>query len=271
MQFGICNEIFKGWSLGDTMRYARKAGYDALEIAPFTIANYVTEISPAQRRVIRDEAARADIAISGIHWVLVQAEGMYLNHPDPAVRNRTAKYFCDLVDFCADIGGGTIVVGSPKQRNVMEGVSPQQAWDWAAATFRDAVLHAGGRGITICLEPLAPGETNFINTADEAIRFVRQHESPNFKIILDVKAMCSESKPIPRIIRESWPYFAHFHANDANLKGPGFGDVDFKPILGALRENDYQGWVSVEVFDYSPDPETIARESIRTLRECAGE
>jgi sugar phosphate isomerase/epimerase len=87
MQFGICNEIFKDWKLEDAMSYARKAGYDAIEIAPFTIANYITEISAATRRKIRDDAARIGITISGIHWVLVQAEGMYLNHPDGAVRS----------------------------------------------------------------------------------------------------------------------------------------------------------------------------------------
>lgn len=87
MRFGICSEIFKDWKLEDAMVYARKAGYDAIEIAPFTIANYVTDIPAAQRTEIREAAARAGIAISGIHWVLVQAEGMYLNHPDTSVRS----------------------------------------------------------------------------------------------------------------------------------------------------------------------------------------
>jgi sugar phosphate isomerase/epimerase len=266
MQFAICNEIFKGWTLADTLVYARQAGYDAVEIAPFTLANYVTEISKAERQTIRDQAARGDIAISGIHWVLVKAEGMYLNHPDARTRAHTAKYFCELVDFCADIGGKTIVVGSPKQRDVMDGVTQQQAWDWATATFHDAVKHAGQRNVTICFEPLAPSETNFINTAQEAIRFVQQHGSPNFKIILDVKAMCSESKPIPQIIRESWPHFAYFHANDRNLKGPGFGDVDFKPIAAALKEVGYDGTVSVEVFKFEEGPEVIATKSVEYLR-----
>ena len=270
MQFGICNEIFKDWKLEDAMTFARKAGYDAIEIAPFTIANYVTEISPAARQGIREAAARAGIAISGIHWVLVQAEGMYLNHPDASVRTRTAKYFCDLVDFCADLGGKSIVVGSPKQRNIMDGVTPQQAWDWASGTFRDSVKQAEQRGITICFEPLAPSETNFINTAEEAIRFVREHNSPNFKIILDVKAMCSESKPIPQIIRESWPHFAHFHANDKNLKGPGFGDVDFTPIAATLHEVGYRGYVSVEVFKFEEGPEVIAGKSIEYLSRVFG-
>jgi sugar phosphate isomerase/epimerase len=124
--------------------------------------------------------------------------------------------------------------------------------------------------VTICLEPLAPSETNFINTAEEAVRFVREHASPNFKIILDVKAMCSEAKPIPQIIRESWPHFAYFHANDRNLKGPGFGDVDYKPIASALREIGYDGVVSVEVFKFEEGPEAIATRSIEYLKRVFG-
>jgi sugar phosphate isomerase/epimerase len=266
MKFAICNEIFQNWKLDDAFAHAAKAGYDAVEIAPFTIAKYVTEISAEQRGQIRDSAARAGIAICGIHWVLVNAEGMYLNHTDPAIRARTAKYFCDLVDFCADLGGKVIVVGSPKQRNLLPGVSAAQAWDYAAETFRDSVIRAEDRSVTICLEPLAPVETDFINTAADAIRFTEQFRSPNFQIILDVKAMCSESKPIPQIIRESWPHFAHFHANDKNLKGPGFGDVDFKPIAAALKEVGYNGFVSVEVFKFEEGPEVIAGKSIQYLK-----
>ena len=120
--------------------------------------------------------------------------------------------------------------------------------------------------MTLCLEPLAPAETNFINTAAEGIEFVKPFNSPAFKIILDVKAMCSESKPIPQIIRESWPHFAHVHANDKNMKGPGFGDVDFKPIAATLKELGYAGFVSVEVFKFEEGPDVIAGNSLEYLQ-----
>jgi sugar phosphate isomerase/epimerase len=266
MKFGICNEIFQGWKLEAAMTYAAKAGYAGIEIAPFTLAKSVTEIPTAERNQIREAAARIGIEICGIHWVLVQAEGMYLNHTDPAIRKRTADYFCELAEFCGDLGGKVIVVGSPKQRDVLTGVTAEQAWEWATETFRDSVKRAEARGVTICFEPLAPVETNFINTAEEAIRFAQQFGSPNFKIILDVKAMCSEAKPIPQIIRESWPHFAHFHANDKNLKGPGFGEVDFKPIAAALKAVGYNDYVSVEVFKFEEGPEAIADRSIEYLK-----
>ena len=121
MKFAICNEIFQGWKLEDTFAYAAKLGYGAVEIAPFTIANSVTEISAGERRRIVETAAKSKIEIAGIHWVLVKPEGLYINHSDPGIRERTAAYFCDLVDFCGDLGGKVMVVGSPKQRNVMGG------------------------------------------------------------------------------------------------------------------------------------------------------
>ena len=271
MKFGICNEIFQGWNLDDTFRYAKKAGYDAVEIAPFTITKYVTDLPAAERARIKDSAAQIGIGISGLHWVLVQAEGMYLTSPDAAVRGRTARYFVDLVDCCADLGGTRIIVGSPKQRNIEEGVTPEQAWTWATDVFRDSVKRAEDRGVVLCFEPLAPSETNFVNTAAEGIRFAQQFASPAMSIILDVKAMCSESKPIPQIIAESTGNFAYFHANDANLKGPGFGDVDFKPIAAALCAAKYDGMVSVEVFKFEEGPEVIATKSIEYLRRTFGE
>ena len=76
MKFGICNEIFQGWKLEDAMAFAKRAGYDGIEIAPFTLAKYVTDIPAVERTRIRDVASRLEIEIAGIHWVLVQAEGM---------------------------------------------------------------------------------------------------------------------------------------------------------------------------------------------------
>ena len=200
MRFAICNEIYQGWKLEDALVHAARLGYTGMEIAPFTLANSVTEISYTERQRTHELALRKNIPIRGLHWLLVKPEGLSLNHTDARIRARTAKYFVELVDCCADLGGTIMVVGSPKQRQVLEGVSRQQAWDWTAATLQDAVKRAEDRGVTICFEPLSPVETNFINTAAEAIEFVKPFNSSAFKIILDVKAMSSETKPIPQII-----------------------------------------------------------------------
>lgn len=250
--------------------YCAKLGYDALEIAPFTLAKLAGDVTPAERSKIREMAARYGLEICGLHWLLARTEGFHVNHSDSAVRQRTSAYLCDLVDCCADLSGKTLVLGSPQQRNILPGLTAQEAWNFAVETLAGAVRRAEQRAAIICFEPLSPSETNFITTAAEAIRFARQFNSPAMQIVLDVKAMCSEEQPIPRIICESAPRFAHFHANDKNLKGPGFGEVDFLPIAAALRETVYNGYVSVEVFKFDEGPEIIASRSLEYLRKTFG-
>jgi sugar phosphate isomerase/epimerase len=96
-------------------------------------------------------------------------------------------------------------------------------------------------------------------------------DHPNFRLHLDTKAMSSEGTPIPDLIRKFGGQAAHFHANDANRLGPGFGEIDFVPIFQALKDVGYDGWVSVEVFDYSPGPERLATESLAYMRKCVEE
>ena len=266
MKFAICNEMFEGWAFADVCAAAREAGYSGVEIAPFTLGKPAGEVSASERAAIRKAAQDAGLQIVGLHWILAQTTGLYINSPDRSTRDRTAAYLIDLANLCADLGGTVMIFGSPKQRCVSEGVTRDEAWDYACETFRGIVPILEERGVTLCLEPLAPEETNFINTADEAARMICDLGSPSFQLLLDVKAMSSESKPIDQIIRENRSIVKHFHANDANLRGPGFGNTDFVPIAAALREIDYKGWVSVEVFDFSPDPVTIAVKSMEYLK-----
>ncbi len=267
MRFTICNEIFKDWPFERACQFARASGFEAIEVAPFTVTPLVTDISAGQRTGLRHAARNAGISISGIHWVLAYTEGFYVTHPDPAVRARTSDYLVAAIELCADLGGRFMIFGSPQRRNLLPGVSPEDGAGFCLDTFAAAIRRAESTGITVCLEPLAPSETNFLNTAADAIALAARAQSKAFQIMLDVKAMCSEAKPIPQIIRESAGQFAYFHANDANLKGPGFGEVDYGPIAAALREVNYDGHVSVEVFKFEEGPEVIARESRRYLRE----
>jgi len=272
MTFAICNEIYRGWTLPDTFAHARAAGYDAVEIAPFTLCSYVDQVSAARRVEIRDAAARARVGVSGIHWVLMGTDGLHLTSSDLAIRKRTAEYLRALVVFCADLGGSRMIVGSPKQRNLDYRTPTSVGEERAAEVLRDAVKEAEDRNLIICFEPLAPFETNFLNRAADAIHFTERLASPALRVILDVKAMCGEpggdgtAANVPSIIRASAGRFAYFHANDRNLKGPGFGDVDFKPIAGALQEVGYDGVVSVEVFNFDEGPDVIATQSRANLR-----
>ena len=269
MKYAICNELFEGWEFERVCRYVKSVGYDGLEVAPFTLAPRITDVSPARRAELRRQAADAGIEILGLHWLLAGTEGFYLTSPDETVRERTARYLVELAQATRDLGGDLMVFGSPKQRSLLPGVSWDEAFDYAADTFKRAMSGIDSSGVALCMEPLGPAETDFINTAEEGTRLIDAIDHPAFVLHLDVKAMSSESAPIPDTIRRFIKRTGHFHANDPNRRGPGFGDVDFVPIFRALKEGGYNRWVSVEVFDFTPDPETIAEKSLEYMRACA--
>ncbi len=268
MKLAICNETFQQWPFDKAFAFAADCGYTGLEIAPFTIADYATDISAEKRQEVCRQADAAGLQIIGLHWLLAKTEGLYLTSPDADTRRRTAEYLCELARLCADLGGHLMVFGSPKQRDLLPGVSHQQAMEFAADVFSRAIPTFEQTGITLALEPLGPEETNFMVTTAETVDLVEKIGSPQVRLHLDCKAMVTESESIPDLIHKYHSLLAHFHANDGNRQGPGFGKLDFMPVLEALGQVDYQGWVSVEVFDYTPGVERLARESIQYLQTC---
>lgn len=268
MRFAICNELFEPVPLAEVARTCAALGYEGLELAPFTLGPEPTDLSAAERRQLRGDVEAAGLIVVGLHWLLARTTGFHLTAADPAVRRRTAARLADLAQLCRDLGGELLVLGSPQQRSLPRGMPTSEGMRLAADTLAQLLPALERHQVDLCLEPLGPSETNFLNTCAEAVALARTLNHPRVRLHLDVKALASETVPITDLIRQYGPQARHFHANDPNCRGPGFGELDFTPLFAALKEVGYRGWVSVEVFDYSPDPLTIARGSLATLRRC---
>jgi sugar phosphate isomerase/epimerase len=273
-KFAICNETWGDLPFAETCRRIAAAGYDGVEIAPFTLAKEfgkaADQLTPIERQQLRRDAEEAGLQIAGLHWLLVPPpDGLHLTTSDVAIRQRTADYLQGLSNLCADLGGTILVLGSPKQRNLSEDVSVQEGAARFLETIQPCLKTSETRGVTLCLEPLGPEETNFMNTLAAAQELITTSGSAACKAIFDVKAAATEELSFARLIADNVGIIAHVHANDVNRRGPGFGETDFVPIFDSLHQIRYDKWVSVEVFDYSPDPDTIARVSLETLRAAA--
>jgi sugar phosphate isomerase/epimerase len=269
IRLGICNELFEGWEFGEVCRTVKALGYDGLEIAPFTLAATISDVPASRRRELRAMVEDAGLATIGLHWLLAKTDGFYLTTPDAAIRRRTGRYLIELAEATRDLGGTVMVLGSPKQRDLLPGVSYEQAFDYAAEVFSEIMPRIGATGVDLCLEPLAPNDTDFLNTCDQANALIARVDHPYFKLHMDVKAQSSEtSATVPDLIARHAAKAGHFHAQDVNLRGPGMGAVDFRPILKALVDSAYDRWVSVEVFDYAPGAEETARQSIACLKDA---
>ena len=266
MKFGTCNEYFEGWPIEEVFGYAASIGYDGVEIAPYTLAYSVEDIGAGRRREIRQAAENAGVEIIGLHWLLISPEGLYTNHPDDDLRHRTRDYFKSLIRCCGDLGGEVMIIGSPKQRTVQEGWGYRETWARTRGVYEDCLPLAEACGVYLCIEPLSKDQTNFITTAAEACKLVAEIDHPHFQTMVDVCSGSTEELPVSRLLHDTAPHLYHVHVNDANKRGPGFGQTDFVGVLTALRDLSYDRYISVEVFDFSPDPRTIAAGSLAYLK-----
>lgn len=264
IRYALCNEVLRHMRWADACALLSDAGYEGVEIAPFTFAERVELLDADARLEIRRTAEQHGLQLVGLHMLLWSPPGMHATHPDPAVRQATAAYLAELARFCAEVGGKVMVFGSPKQRDAIPPLTPADAAQFWLETLQPALRICEQEGILLLLEPLP--ETNVVQRLSEAVALVAQACHPNLRTMLDVKSALAETDAVPALIRQYAPFIAHVHLNDSNLRAPSYGETDFAPILHALREVGYQGWASLEPFDYYPDPETMMRESLRYLK-----
>lgn len=277
MKFAICNEIFfyedkEKWSIPRQFEAAAELGFDGLEISPFTLNDWVQEITPAQKAEVIKASRDSGVQVAGIHWLLVGPTGLHATDPDPEVRARTQAYMEDLVRFGVEIGGSMMVVGSPKQRAIKPGVSYQQAWDWFKQTMAACGQVGAEADFKVCIEPLAKStDNNFLHRAQEARKMAEEIAMPNVGVILDTYSGSQEESDLPQAIRDTKDHLFHYHCNDNNRLAPGFGTIDFVPIMKALLDIDYQRYCSIEVFDFSMDAKKQAGSGLTALRRALAE
>ena len=273
MQFALCNEVLQPLSFQRQCETAAALGYDALEVAPFTLADDPMAISDSQALHFARMAENAGVGISGLHWLLVAPAGLSIVAADAAVRERTAAVMERLVELCSLMGGSYLVHGSPKQRSVPGGTSVDAARARAIECLARAAKRAQACGVTYCIEPLAPRETDFINTVADAVALVEQIGSPALQTMIDCSAAGqAETEPVDALMARWMPggHIAHVQVNDPNRRGPGQGEMAFAPILATLQrlqaEGHYRGIVAVEPFDYVPDGVGSAARAIGYLK-----
>ena len=266
MRIALCNEVLAELPFERQCVLAAALGYDGVEVAPFTLDREAPHLLSAARRAeARSAAAAAGLPIVSLHWLLVAPEGLSISHAEAAVRARTLDVMERLVGLAADLGARVLVHGSPGQRRVR---TPGDAGRAEEAMAR-AGEWAAAAGLTYCLEPLSPRETDWATTVAEAAAIVRRAGSPGLRTMLDCCAAGNGEAEAPAALLERWlpsGLLAHIHLNDRNRRAPSQGADRFGPVLGALHRAGYGGWCAVEPFDYVPDGPGAAARAIGYLR-----
>jgi D-psicose/D-tagatose/L-ribulose 3-epimerase len=265
MKLSLCNEVLRELDFARQCALASELGYRGLELAPFTLGEEAYRMAPPQRVQVRRAVKDAGIAVSGLHWLLVAPPGLSITSADDSVRERTLEVMRRLIELCAELGGSYLVHGSPAQRRVGNQADPAAAAARAEAMWASVAGDAAAAGVIYCIEPLARPEADFVNTLAEAAAIVRRIGAPALRTMIDTSAAGQmEAEPVADAIRRWMPsgLVAHVQLNDRNRRGPGEGDDRFEPVIRALLEARYQGWVAIEPFEYRPDGPTCAARAI---------
>lgn len=269
MDIALCNEVLRALPLQQQCELAARLGYDALELAPFTLGAEPHRLAAAERRAIRRHIEDAGLRVVGLHWLLVAPPGLSITSGDSDVRARTLEVLQTLVLLCADLGGGVLVHGSPAQRQIPPGNDPSEARKRAVEGIALAAERAAEAGLVYCIEALPPASTNFVNTLQEAADLVQHIGNPALKTMIDTCAAAAcETEPVAAVVERWVPtgLIGHVQINDSTGLAPGQGGDDFSPIFRALVRTGYGHVVSVEPFRYEPDGPTCAARAIGYVR-----
>jgi D-psicose/D-tagatose/L-ribulose 3-epimerase len=265
-KYSICNEMFEKWDFAKTCQAVAAAGYQGIEISPFTLADHVDEISTSRRKELNQTIRSAGLKFAGMHWLLITPKGLHVTTSDKTVRDRSWEYVSKLVDFCADLGdGGIMVFGSPKQRGTQGNTLAE-----ATANFRNGLAsvaqRAKERGVTILIESLPSKDTDVVNTLAQAVAMVKEINNPAVRTMFDFHNTPDETEPFEVLVKRNFPYIRHVHVNEMDGRYPGTGNLDFRPVFQTLADLKYKGWISLEVFDFKPGPVEIIKSTMDYYR-----
>lgn len=243
--------------LADGCAQAAALGFDAMEIFPPS----ADAIARAELRTLLDRHGLKVAAFgTGGGWVIHK---WTLTHPDAAVRTRARAFVRGVVELAAEFSAPAIL-GSMQGRWEGE-VTREQAVAWLAEALEDLGEHAAARGQRLLYEPLNRYETNLFNRTPDAAAWLRTLRTKNVRVLSDLFHMNIEEPDLAAALREAGDMVGHVHFADSNRRAIGLGHTDVAPIVAALRDIGYAGYLSAEIVPL-PDAATAARQTIESFR-----
>lgn len=243
--------------------FARAAahGFDAVEIFP--PAATALDVEELEELCARHRLKIAAFG-TGAGWVRHQ---LRLTHPDAGHRRQAREFIAGIVDVGASLGVPAII-GSMQGR--WEGsVTREQALGWLAEALDELAPRAAAKGVPLFYEVLNRYETNLLNRVADALEFLQGVRAPNVKLLCDLFHMNIDEADIAAALRLAGPKLGHVHFADSNRRAIGFGHTEMHPIVAALREIGYAGYLSAEILPL-PDAEAAAAQTIKSLRSLVG-
>ena len=248
-------------ALEDSLREAAAAGFDGVEIFP-THADDLDGF--ALRESLKQHGLQLAAMGTGAGWV---RRKLSLTDPDPHVRMCARDFIAAIIDFAGGFGVPAII-GSMQGR-VPDGVAREEALGWLKVELDQLGPRAHALGVPLLFEPLNRYETNLFNTVEEVLAYLPTLRTQNVRLLLDLFHMNIEESDIATAFRRAGRLVGHVHFADSNRAAIGFGHTDVGPVVDALKEIGYDGWISAEVRP-RPDAAAAMTQTLASYRRWFG-
>lgn len=236
---------------------AAAMGFAAVEIFP--PAADAIPAAPLHKLLEQHRLNLAAIGTGG-GWVVRQ---LTLTHADAEIRLAAREFIRGIIDVAGGFGAPAII-GSMQGRSGGE-VTREQALAWLGEALQDLGEHADRYHVPLLLEPLNRYETNLCNRLGDTAAWLRTLGSRNVRILADLFHMNIEESNSAAALREAGPLIGHVHFADSNRRAVGFGHTNMVPVVAALREIHYSGYLSAEILPL-PDSIAAARQTIAAFQ-----
>jgi len=283
MRLAFSTNAYLNYSFDDTVTRLATIGYEGVEVMADVPHAWPAYMLPEQKAALRHSLERNHLAISNVNAFMMHAvddpRQKYWHpswiEPDPHYRALRARHTTKAISLAKDLGAKCITTepGGP--------IAPGESWkaglDLFVETLKPVLEHAEREEVQLLVEP-EPGL--LIETAEQALEFMGRFDSPWLGLNFDIGHSYCVGEDPARVVPLLARYIRHVHLEDIASSRvhqhllPGEGAIDFVPVVGALRSGGYDGWITVELYPYIENPDTVARlarERLLPILKAVGE
>lgn len=267
----ICNELFGALDIFHTCALLAKHGFTGIELAPFTVSDEQGRIGSRRLQEIRSAMESNGITFVGLHWLFAFPKGLHITSKDPKEQMKAKDHIRHLLDVSGALGGGNLILGSPKQRSV-DDASPQEGVRRLGGFLAEVADDARAANSIICLEALPKQDTNVLNTLEEAKMMIETIGHPAIQGMFDFHNCADEVLPWDALVGDYRSIIKHVHLNRIDGSYPTMSDVEqYVPACTRLAASGFSGWISLEIFTVPEHPELVLEETAKFLRSIEEE
>ena len=237
---------------------AGKLGYDGIELM---VRDPARLDWPAVKSTLEGAGLEVPQIVTG---ELFGADGLCLVTADEDLRRRAEARTRSVIELAAYLDTMVNIGRLRGQLKFLSDVS--DPWAIAVERLRGVIVYAAEKGVKITMEPINRYETDFILSAADGVHLVEDLNCDNFGLMLDFFHMNIEDVSIEEGLRQAGDRLWHVHIADSNRRYPGCGHLNFGSIFAALKDIDYQGYISAEMLPI-PDPDTAAQKTMEFLQD----